>query len=88
MAKNRISASRLADFRWRRAQVRFTEYDHMLEPVPSQNLAAGETSGFPAHLLRKSKDSSTDEVLGRRRRPFGLSATREDRNPARAQHWL
>jgi hypothetical protein len=34
----------LADFRhWRRAQVRFTEYDHVLKPVPSQNLAAGET---------------------------------------------
>ncbi len=44
MAKARISASRLADFRhWRRAQVHFTEYDHVLEPVPCQNLAAGET---------------------------------------------
>src|SRR5262245_46320527 len=30
-----------------------------------------------------SENSSTDDVLGRRRRPFGLSATREDRNPAR-----
>src|SRR5215469_8593614 len=27
-----------------------------------------------------SENSSTDDVLGRRRRPFGLSATREDRN--------
>jgi hypothetical protein len=36
MAKNQISASGLADFRhWRRAQVRFTEYDHAQ--------AAGET---------------------------------------------
>jgi len=33
MAKNQISASRLADFRhWRWAQVRFTEYDQVLEP--------------------------------------------------------
>src|SRR5215471_8202350 len=35
-----------------------------------------------------SENSSTDDVLGRRRRPFGLSATREDRNPARAQRRL
>src|SRR5262249_9555408 len=35
-----------------------------------------------------SKNSSTDDVLGRRRRPFGLSATREDRKPARAQRRL
>src|SRR2546427_7641343 len=34
---------------------------------------------------RKSKDSSKAEVLRRRRRPFRLSATREDRDPARAQ---
>jgi hypothetical protein len=54
MAKNQISASRLADFRhWRWARVRFTEYDHVLEPVPSQNRAAGELSGFPAHLFRE-----------------------------------
>ena len=31
---------------------------------------------------------STDDVLGRRRRPFGLSAMGEDRNPARAQRRL
>jgi hypothetical protein len=42
-------------------------------------------SDFPAHLFRKSKDYSTDEVLGRRSRPFRLSATREDRDPARTQ---
>src|SRR5215831_10934801 len=35
-----------------------------------------------------SENSSTDDVLGRLRRPFGLSATREDRNPARAQRRL
>src|SRR5262252_8876205 len=35
-----------------------------------------------------SENSSTDDVLGRRRRPFGLSATREDRDPARAQRRL
>src|SRR5258708_12308710 len=35
-----------------------------------------------------SENSSTDDVLGRRRRPFGLSATRENRNPARAQRRL
>src|SRR5215472_12317721 len=35
-----------------------------------------------------SENSPTDDVLGRRRRPFGLSATREDRNPARAQRRL
>src|SRR6266481_1771042 len=34
------------------------------------------------------ENSSTDDVLGRRRRPFGLSAKREDRNPARAQRRL
>jgi hypothetical protein len=33
-------------------------------------------------------DSSTDEVLPRRRHPFRLSATREDRDPARAQRWV
>src|SRR5262249_6437531 len=32
-----------------------------------------------------SEISPTDDVLGRRRHPFGLSATGEDRNPARAQ---
>ena len=31
---------------------------------------------------------STDDVLGRRRRPFGLSAMGEDRNPVRAQRRL
>ena len=31
---------------------------------------AVKLSDFPAHLRRKPKDSSTDEVLGRRRRPF------------------
>src|SRR5262245_17101712 len=35
-----------------------------------------------------SENSSTDDVLGRRRRPFGLSAMGEDRNPARAQRRL
>src|SRR5258706_6109883 len=34
------------------------------------------------------ENSSTDDVLGRRRRPFGLSAKREDRNPSRAQRRL
>src|SRR6516162_7673763 len=45
-------------------------------------------SDFRRILLRKSKDSSTDEVLGRRRRSFRLSATRQDRDPARAQRRL
>src|SRR6516164_5364595 len=34
------------------------------------------------------KDSSTEEVLGRRRRAVRLSATRQDRDPARAQRRL
>src|SRR5262249_55337272 len=42
----------------------------------------------PARLRRKPKDSFTEEVLGRRRRAFRLSATREDRDPARAQRRL
>src|SRR6516164_5494815 len=36
----------------------------------------------------KPKDSSTEEVLGRRRCPVRLSATRQDRDPARAQRRL
>ena len=39
-------------------------------------------------MRRKPKDSSTEEVLGRRRRAFRLSATRQDRDPARAQRRL
>src|SRR5262249_38850622 len=61
------------------AQVRFTEYDHVVEAVPSQSLPAGGTLRFSGRLRRKMKDPSTDEVLGRRSRPFRLSATREDR---------
>ena len=45
-------------------------------------------SEFPAHLRRKLKDSSTDEVLGRRRRSFRLSPARQDRDPARAERRL
>src|SRR6266478_4515619 len=45
-------------------------------------------SDFPAHLRRKPKDSSTDEVLDRRRRSFRLSPARQDRDPARAERRL
>src|SRR6516165_9061876 len=69
------------------AQVRFTEYNHVAEAVPSPNgpMKTLVVSGACASV---SENSSTDDVLGRRRRPFGLSATREDRNPARAQRRL
>src|SRR5262249_49296038 len=39
------------------------------------------------HLEYPCRSAPLD-VLGRRRRPFGLSATRKDRNPARAQRRL
>src|SRR5262249_6347798 len=42
----------------------------------------------PARLRRKPKDSFTEEVLVRRRRAVRLSATRQDRDPARAQRRL
>src|SRR5262245_25243840 len=68
------------------AQVRFTEYNHVAEAVPSPKprgpMKTLVVSGACASV---SENSSTDDVLGRRRRPFGLSATRENRNPARAQ---
>src|SRR6516165_4967808 len=69
------------------AQVRFTECNHVAEAVPSPNgpMKTLVVSGACASV---SENSSTDDVLGRRRRPFGLSATREDRNPARAQRRL
>src|SRR5262245_31129366 len=71
------------------AQVRFTEYNHVAEAVPSPKprgpMKTLVVSGACASV---SENSSTDDVLGRRRRPFGLSATREDRNPARAQRRL
>ena len=74
--------------RYHPAQVRFTEYDHVVEAVPSPTSRTDENLVISGACASVSESSSTDDVLGRRRRPFGLSATREDRNPVRAQRRL
>ena len=67
--------------------MRFTEYDHAVEAVPSQN-----PLGLRKNLVilrricvRNHQDSAADEVLSRRSRRFRLSATPQDRDRLRAQ---
>ena len=62
--------------------MRFTEYDHVAEAVTSSKTSrTDENLVVFGACASVSEHSSTDDVLGRRRRPFGLSATPEDRDP-------